>query len=80
MNAMPEIEHPAVERMTITGYPDVIIGQDHDAEACEACAALISRGDTVIEFQDFLFCDTECLTEAFTEHPEMFGARTIKRT
>lgn len=75
---MPDIEHPMVEQMTMNGYPGAI-SQDCEAETCESCAAHLSRGDTVVEFQDFLFCDNDCLTEAFTENPEMFGARTIKR-
>jgi hypothetical protein len=77
---MPDIEHPAIERMSRFGYLGTI-SQDDDVETCKSCDATLSRGDTVVEFQDLLFCNKECLTEAFADNPERFGATTItKRT
>jgi len=76
---MSYIEHPVIEQMNRHGYLGAI-SQGDEVEACESCTATLSRGDTVVEFQDLLFCNTECLTEAFTEHPERFGARTTRKT
>lgn len=75
---MPYMEHPAIEQMNRHGYLGTN-SEDDDLEACGSCTTTLSRGDAVVEFQDVLFCDTECLTEAFSENPERFGARTMRK-
>lgn len=71
------LEHPTIEKMNRDGYLGTI-EQDNTIETCESCDAPLKRGSTVVEFQDHLFCDADCLTEAFSENPKTFGMETTK--
>lgn len=76
---MPYLEHPAIEKVNQHGYLGAI-EDDSSIEICECCNTVLKRGDTAVEFQEYLFCDNECLTEAFTENPEIFGVEKRKLT
>lgn len=67
------IEHPDITKMNRDGFlgtadEDNIIGK------CYYCGEDIRRGQKIVEFYDEMFCDTECVTEAFSEDPFKFGA------
>lgn len=74
---MPYLEHPTVEKMNRDGFLGTT-EQDSSVETCKSCDASLKRGESVVEFQDHVFCDTECLTEAFCDDPKAFGMETTR--
>ena len=70
---MADLEHPAIEKINQYGY---LSAQDRTptVDVCACCDTPLKQNVSVVEFQDHLFCDTDCLTEAISENPERFGA------
>ncbi|WP_078598639.1 hypothetical protein [Evansella clarkii] len=73
---MLNLEHPTVERINRTGYPGET--QQENVIAMCPCGESLKDGDNAVEFQDRLFCDEECLTEAFCDNPGSFGMEKTK--
>lgn len=71
---MVNLEHPKITRINSLGYLDNTFVDD----VCEYCNAPIRDGQSVIDFKDNLFCDKDCLIEAFCESPFKFGAEKVK--
>lgn len=72
---MPVLEHPMIEKINRDGYLGTT-EEENTIELCEACDNALKRGNTVVEFDDRLFCDEVCLTEAFCNDPKVFGMET----
>lgn len=71
---MTNVEHPDITRMNRYGYL-----RDHEiVEYCKHCNASIREGQTAIHFHDDIFCDEECLIDAFCDSPKNFGAEKIE--
>lgn len=71
------MEHPDITKVNQDGF----LGSQSEAnhiENCAKCDNPLYRGEKVIEFDDHVFCDQDCLTEAFTDNPKSFGAETIE--
>lgn len=69
---MPQIEHPDINQIRQHGYPLPNLGGEV-VESCDACEDPLYSGSSVIEFNEHLFCDKDCMTEAFLNDPEAFG-------
>ena len=72
------MEHPVIREIERLGYPDEQYKDVDVIDQCKNCDNYIREGETVIEFYDFLFCDEDCLTEAFCQSPRIFGAEKIR--
>lgn len=72
---MLNTEHSLITKLNQYGSPDshltVVVGQ------CENCNENIVEDQTVINFNDYLFCDQECCMEAFCESPKKYGVEKI---
>lgn len=73
---MINLEHPQITEVNIYGHLrcDSVVIIDN----CKKCETPISENQTVIEFSNDLYCDEECLIEAFCDSPFNFGAEKIK--
>lgn len=69
---MPVLEHPMIEEINRNGFLGTI-EEENTIEICKGCDGALKRGDTVVEFYDRLYCDEDCLTEAFCNNPSIFG-------
>lgn len=74
---MIDIEHPTIDKVNRHGYLNTA-DRENTINICACCDAPLKRGVTIVEFQDQLFCDNDCLTEAFSENPKLFGAETTE--
>lgn len=69
---MPYTEHPDIEKVNQDGYLGTAL-EERQIETCSHCDTEITRGDKVFELYDHVFCDEECLTEAFCKNPIKYG-------
>lgn len=74
---MPVLEHPMIERMNRNGFLGSL-EEENTTEVCKSCDSPLTRGETVVEFYDYLFCDEDCLTEKFCDDPSVFGMEKIE--
>ncbi|MGX1195809.1 hypothetical protein [Metabacillus sp. SLBN-84] len=68
---MMQLEHPAIQKMNRDGH---LAAREEEmiAGTCP-CGEALNYGRTVVEFQDELFCDDDCLTEAICGNPTRYG-------
>ncbi|MCC2248929.1 hypothetical protein JUJ52_03020 [Virgibacillus sp. AGTR] len=73
------MDHPMVVKMNQCGYLGTV-EQENIIETCKCCDKPLQRGTDIVEFQGHLYCDTDCLTDAFCDDPEAFGMEKTEIT
>ena len=74
---MLHIEHPDITKINRHGHLGTAVA-DRPAHTCKHCGVLLEPGIEIIKMNDHIFCDEECLTQAFIDDPMNYGAEVAE--
>lgn len=69
------LEHPDITRMESRGT--LKRAEKPVIEVCKKCDNPLYENTEAVQFGGDTFCDTGCLTDAFADDPERYGAETL---